>query len=73
MAVGIAGLYVVFQQVGTSVGTWSLALPLLLFGLGMGMIFVPLFGIILGDVEDSANVKACAGGTRATSANDVRD
>jgi len=52
MAVGIASLYLVFQHLGASVGPWSLALPLLIFGLGMGMIFVPLFGIILGDVED---------------------
>lgn len=52
MAIGIAGLYLVFQYIGTSVGTWSLALPLLVFGMGMGMIFVPLFDIILGEVKD---------------------
>jgi EmrB/QacA subfamily drug resistance transporter len=52
MAVGIVSLYVVFRVAGSAVGTWDLALPLLGFGLGMGMIFVPLFDIIMGDVED---------------------
>jgi EmrB/QacA subfamily drug resistance transporter len=52
MGVGVAALYVVFRAVGTGIGTWDLALPLLVFGLGMGMIFVPLFDIIMGDVED---------------------
>ena len=52
MAAGIAALYVVFEQVGTRVGTGSLSPALLVFGLGMGMIFAPLFDIIMGDVED---------------------
>jgi hypothetical protein len=52
MGVGVTALYVVFRAVGTGIGTWDLALPLLVFGLGMGMIFVPLFDIIMGDVED---------------------
>ncbi|HEY3010396.1 MAG TPA: MFS transporter [Micromonosporaceae bacterium] len=52
MAVGIAALYVEFRAVGTAIGPWHLTVPLLVFGLGMGMIFVPLFGIIMGEVED---------------------
>jgi EmrB/QacA subfamily drug resistance transporter len=52
MAVGVGALYLVFRSVGTALGLWDLALPLLVFGLGMGMIFVPLFDIIMGDVED---------------------
>ncbi|WP_308250732.1 MFS transporter [Nonomuraea rhizosphaerae] len=52
MAVGITALYAVFQLAGASVGAWDLVLPLLAYGVGMGMIFVPLFGIIMGGVED---------------------
>jgi EmrB/QacA subfamily drug resistance transporter len=48
MAVALAGLAVVFT--GTPTGGWGLALPLFAYGLGMGMIFVPLFDIIMGDV-----------------------
>jgi MFS family permease len=52
MAVGGAALYLVLDNVGTAVGTWHLAGPLLIFGLGMGMIFVPLFDIIMGEIGD---------------------
>jgi EmrB/QacA subfamily drug resistance transporter len=52
MAVGIGALYVEFRAAGTAIGPWHLTVPLLVFGLGMGMIFVPLFGIIMGEVED---------------------
>jgi EmrB/QacA subfamily drug resistance transporter len=48
MAVALAGLAVIFT--GTPAGGWGLALPLFAYGLGMGMIFVPLFDIIMGDV-----------------------
>lgn len=37
---------------GRTPGYLSLAPALLIFGLGMGMIFVPLFDIIMGDIED---------------------
>jgi EmrB/QacA subfamily drug resistance transporter len=37
---------------GRSPSFLSLAPALLIFGLGMGMIFVPLFDIIMGDIED---------------------
>jgi EmrB/QacA subfamily drug resistance transporter len=52
MAVGMLGVYIVFRAVGTEVGGWHLAAPLLAYGIGMGMIFVPLFGIIMGEVAD---------------------
>ena len=51
MAAGIAGLTLVFHLAG-SVGDAQLALPLAGFGLGMGMIFVPLFDIIMGEIAD---------------------
>ncbi|MCW6010836.1 MFS transporter [Micromonospora sp. CPCC 205371] len=52
MTVGTVGVYVVFERYGAEIGTWTLTGPLFVFGLGMGMIFVPLFGIIMGDIED---------------------
>lgn len=52
MAIGLSGLYVVFAQAEGGVGGWRLALPLVAFGLGMGMIFVPLFDIIMGEVRE---------------------
>ncbi|MGH3737703.1 MAG: MFS transporter [Micromonosporaceae bacterium] len=52
MIAGLGGLYLVFSLVGTGVGAWELALPLLVYGAGMGMIFVPLFGIIVAGVSD---------------------
>ncbi|HSA52980.1 MAG TPA: MFS transporter [Yinghuangia sp.] len=52
MAVGIAGLYAVFANASTDLGSWTMAGPFLVFGLGMGMIFVPLFDIIMGEVAD---------------------
>lgn len=52
MGVGVAGVYVVFRIAGIGVGGWDLAVPLVVFGAGMGMIFVPLFDIIMGGVED---------------------
>jgi len=52
MALGLLGLYLVFVSVGSELGAWNLAGPLATFGVGMGMIFAPLFGIIVGDLED---------------------
>ncbi|GAB3657942.1 efflux MFS transporter permease [Glycomyces tarimensis] len=49
-----AGLAILFFQFGgeAAPGVWSLSPALLVYGIGMGMIFVPLFGIIVGDLED---------------------
>jgi EmrB/QacA subfamily drug resistance transporter len=52
MAAGTAAVYLVLVQVGTDLGGWHLAGPLLLYGLGMGMIFAPLFDIIMAGVAD---------------------
>ena len=52
MTAGTALLYFVFTHYGVAVGAWDLVLPLLIFGSGMGMIFVPLFDIIMAGVED---------------------
>lgn len=52
MAAGMAALYAVFEAAGTGLGGWHLAAPLLLFGAGMGMIFVPLFDIIVAGIAD---------------------
>jgi predicted MFS family arabinose efflux permease len=52
MTAGAALLYFVFAHYGAAVGAWDLVLPLLVFGTGMGMIFVPLFDIIMAGVED---------------------
>ncbi|SNT61682.1 drug resistance transporter, EmrB/QacA subfamily [Asanoa hainanensis] len=50
MLVGTAALYPVFQLDG--LGFRQLLVPLLVYGIGMGMIFVPLFDIIMGEVRD---------------------
>ncbi len=52
MTAGLILLYAMFTQHGLGVGGWSLALPLLVYGLGMGMIFVPLFDVIMGEIAD---------------------
>ncbi|MGW0808264.1 MFS transporter [Nonomuraea sp. NPDC002799] len=52
MAGGLAGVLVAFSLAGVALGGWDLAAPLLAFGAGMGMIFAPLFEIILGDIDD---------------------
>ncbi|WP_329087898.1 MFS transporter [Actinomadura citrea] len=52
MIAGLAALYAVFEAAGTGVGGWHLAAPLLLFGAGMGMIFVPLFDVIVAGIAD---------------------
>ena len=52
MAAGLVGLYLVFATAGIGLTGWTLAAPMLLFGIGMGMIFAPLFDIILSGLED---------------------
>lgn len=51
MAIGTTVLYVSLR--GTDSVGWSQLVPgMLVYGLGMGMIFVPLFSIIMGEIED---------------------
>ena len=51
-ATGVVALYVVLELAGTGVGHWHFTAPLLVAGIGMGMVFVPLFDIILAGVAD---------------------
>lgn len=53
MATGILGLIAVYQLVGAELGFLSLLLPVVVGGFGMGMIFVPLYDIILAGVDTS--------------------
>src|SRR5262249_32104867 len=52
LTIGLAAVVTGSPVAGTATGTWSLAAPLGVYGLGMGMIFVPLFDIIMGEVRD---------------------
>jgi EmrB/QacA subfamily drug resistance transporter len=51
-AVGVVALFVVLEQAGSGVGHFHFTAPLLVAGVGMGMVFVPLFDIILAGVGD---------------------
>jgi EmrB/QacA subfamily drug resistance transporter len=52
MGIGVAGLAVAYQLAGAQIGFAALAGPLLVGGVGMGMIFVPMFDIILSGVAE---------------------
>lgn len=52
MAIGAGLLLWSVQHSGGSIGAWQLVPGLGLFGLGMGQIFVPLFSIIMGEIDD---------------------
>jgi EmrB/QacA subfamily drug resistance transporter len=66
MALGIgATLLVVGGAEGTTVAIWSLIVPLLLAGSGMGMILSPLFSFVLAGVDD-AEVGSASGTLNAT-------
>ncbi len=52
MAVSLVGLYMVFTHDGSGLVGWHLMPALGVYGVGMGMIFVPLFDIIMGEVAD---------------------
>jgi len=49
MAVGLAGLFLVFAA---DAGFATLAAPMFAYGAGMGMIFIPLYDIIVADLAD---------------------
>lgn len=51
MATGILGLIAVYQLAGADLGFLDLLLPVTVGGFGMGMIFVPLYDIILAGVD----------------------
>jgi EmrB/QacA subfamily drug resistance transporter len=53
LAIMAAGTMVLWGSLhAATIGIWQLAPGLFVFGLGMGMIFVPLFSIIMGEIED---------------------
>jgi EmrB/QacA subfamily drug resistance transporter len=52
MGLGLLALYAAVQHAGTGVGSWDFVAPLLISGVGMGMVWVPMFEIIVGDVAD---------------------
>jgi EmrB/QacA subfamily drug resistance transporter len=52
MAVGTLVLYLSLHAVHGTVGALALIPGLAVFGIGMGMIFVPLFSIIMGEIGD---------------------
>ena len=51
MAAGLAAAVVVLHGAGGALSAWDLAAPLALAGFGMGMVFVPMFDVILASVE----------------------
>jgi EmrB/QacA subfamily drug resistance transporter len=52
MATGTLVLYLSLHAVHGAVGALDLVPGLAVFGIGMGMIFVPLFSIIMGEIDD---------------------
>ena len=52
MGLGLLGLYAAVAHAGTAVGGADFVAPLLVSGIGMGMVWVPMFEIIVGDVAD---------------------
>jgi EmrB/QacA subfamily drug resistance transporter len=52
MGLGLLGLYAAVEHSGTAVGSWDFVAPLLVAGIGMGMVWVPMFEIVVGDVAD---------------------
>ena len=51
MATGVAGTILVLNGAGGSLSAWETAGPLTVVGFGMGMVFVPMFDVILAGVE----------------------
>jgi EmrB/QacA subfamily drug resistance transporter len=52
MAAGLIFTYAIFTSAHGGVSSWALTFPLGVYGIGMGMIFVPLFDIVMGDIGD---------------------
>jgi EmrB/QacA subfamily drug resistance transporter len=50
MAIGLVGVYVVLRSSGAGLSAWDTAAPLAVTGFGMGMVFVPMFDVILAGV-----------------------
>jgi EmrB/QacA subfamily drug resistance transporter len=50
-AAGLAGLCLVLRMAGSGVSTVDLLAPMVIGGIGMGMVFVPLFDIVMAGVR----------------------
>lgn len=50
MAIGLVATDLVLRSRGGGLSAWDLALPLGMTGFGMGMVFVPMFDVILAGV-----------------------
>jgi EmrB/QacA subfamily drug resistance transporter len=50
-SIGLLAVYVVLRGAGTGLGSLELLAPMIVGGLGMGMVFVPLFDIVMAGVE----------------------
>ena len=50
-AAGLLGIYAVLRGAGGGVSTVSLLAPMVIGGIGMGMVFVPLFDIVMAGVR----------------------
>ena len=48
---GLAGIYLVLRSAGGGVSTADLLAPMVIGGIGMGMVFVPLFDIVMAGVR----------------------
>ena len=49
-AAGLAGIYLAMRSAGGNLGTVDLLAPMIVGGIGMGMVFVPLFDIVMAGV-----------------------
>jgi EmrB/QacA subfamily drug resistance transporter len=57
---GLLGIYVVLQIAGTGAGSLDLLAPMIVGGIGMGMVFVPLFDIVMAGVAPAEMGSASA-------------
>ncbi|GAA2887471.1 MFS transporter [Streptomyces mexicanus] len=51
MALGVFGVWLTLDMVGSGVGPWQLLPSLLVTGIGMGLLMAPFFDIVLASVE----------------------
>ncbi|MGC4979428.1 MFS transporter [Streptomyces sp. DT193] len=51
MALGVFGVWLTLDQVGSGVGPWQFLPSLLVTGIGMGLLMAPFFDIVLASVE----------------------
>ncbi|MET7289502.1 MFS transporter [Streptomyces sp. NPDC005573] len=51
MALGVFGVWLTLDRVGSGVGPWQLLPSLLVTGVGMGLLMAPFFDIVLASVE----------------------